>query len=89
MVLLSLRQFKALLTRTPFSYSLAVLDEVDHIANSSHVLSAVFSLARRHSSALRIIGIANLPSDETTDVLTLHFGTYTSSQLLEVLRARL
>ncbi|KAF8844751.1 hypothetical protein BDN67DRAFT_962706 [Paxillus ammoniavirescens] len=77
---------------------LVVLDELDHIANSGHALSAVFSLARKYSPALRIIGIANthtltasasIPSDETADVLTLHFGAYTSSQLLQVLQARL
>jgi cell division control protein 6 len=75
-----------------------VLDELDHIANSGHALSAVFSLARKYSPALRIIGIANthtltasasMSSDETVDVLTLHFGAYTSSQLLQVLQARL
>ncbi|KAF9227467.1 hypothetical protein BS17DRAFT_727772 [Gyrodon lividus] len=77
---------------------LMVLDELDHIANSGHALSAVFSLARKHSAVLRIIGIANthtliasasLSSDETADVLTLHFGAYTSSQLLQVLQVRL
>ncbi|KAF9244856.1 P-loop containing nucleoside triphosphate hydrolase protein [Melanogaster broomeanus] len=77
---------------------LLVLDELDHIANSGHALSTVFSLARRYSSVLRIIAIANthtlttsanLSSDETTGVLTLHFGAYSSSQLLEVLQARL
>ncbi|KIK79308.1 hypothetical protein PAXRUDRAFT_16395 [Paxillus rubicundulus Ve08.2h10] len=77
---------------------LVVLDELDHIANSRHALSAVFSLARKYSPTLRIIGIANthtltaspsMSSNEPADVLTLHFGAYTSSQLLQVLQARL
>ncbi|KIJ67681.1 hypothetical protein HYDPIDRAFT_25160 [Hydnomerulius pinastri MD-312] len=77
---------------------LLVLDELDHIANSSHALSAVFTLSRKHSSVLRTIGIANthtlttstnLLSDDVADVTTLHFGAYTSSQLLEVLQTRL
>ncbi|KAG9316488.1 hypothetical protein JVU11DRAFT_2527 [Chiua virens] len=54
---------------------LIVLDELDHIARSPHALSAIFSFARKHASS---------PS-----VLTLHFGAYTASQLLEVLQTRL
>ncbi|KIJ18845.1 hypothetical protein PAXINDRAFT_69982 [Paxillus involutus ATCC 200175] len=86
------------LLTSPQRRCLMVLDELDHIANSGHALSAVFSLARKYSPALRIIGIANthtltasasMSSDETVDVLTLHFGAYTSSQLLQVLQARL
>ncbi|KAI6044539.1 P-loop containing nucleoside triphosphate hydrolase protein [Pisolithus marmoratus] len=77
---------------------LLVLDELDHIANSCRSLSAIFSLARKHATILRIIGIANthtltasatLLGDDATEILTLHFGGYTSSQLLEVLKARL
>ncbi|KAH0827748.1 P-loop containing nucleoside triphosphate hydrolase protein [Lanmaoa asiatica] len=76
---------------------LIVLDELDHIAKSPHTLSTIFSFARKHSS-VRIIGIANthtlpvsasLSNDEAANVLTLHFGAYTASQLLEVLQARL
>ena len=82
-------------SRTP--HSLIVLDELDHIAKSPHALSAIFSFARKHSS-VRIISIANthtlpvsasLSNDEAANVLTLHFGAYTASQLLEVLQARL
>ena len=81
----------------PTYHSLIVLDELDHIAKSPHAFSAIFSFARKHSS-VRIIGIANThtlsasasySSNEATDVLTLHFGAYTASQLLEVLQARL
>ncbi|KAI6032639.1 P-loop containing nucleoside triphosphate hydrolase protein [Pisolithus orientalis] len=77
---------------------LLVLDELDHIANSCRSLSAIFSLARKHTAILRIIGIANthtltasttLLGDDTTEIPTLHFGGYTSSQLLDVLKARL
>ncbi|KAG8213812.1 P-loop containing nucleoside triphosphate hydrolase protein [Butyriboletus roseoflavus] len=77
---------------------LIVLDELDHIAKSPHALTAIFSFARKHSSSVRIIGIANthtlpvsasLSNDEAANVLTLHFGAYTASQLLEVLQARL
>ncbi|KAN0091019.1 P-loop containing nucleoside triphosphate hydrolase protein [Tylopilus felleus] len=77
---------------------LIVLDELDHIAKSPHALSAIFSFARKHSSSVRIIGIANthtlpasasLSNDEAANVLTLHFGAYPASQLLEVLQARL
>ncbi|KAF8552500.1 P-loop containing nucleoside triphosphate hydrolase protein [Imleria badia] len=77
---------------------LIVLDELDHIAKSSHALSAIFSFARKYSPSVRIIGIANthtlpvsacLSNDEAANVLTLHFGAYTASQLLEVLQARL
>ncbi|KAF8441350.1 P-loop containing nucleoside triphosphate hydrolase protein [Boletus edulis BED1] len=76
---------------------LIVLDELDHIAKSPHALSTIFLLARKHSS-VRIIGIANthtlpvsasLSNDEAANVLTLHFGAYTASQLLEILQARL
>ncbi|KAI9572037.1 P-loop containing nucleoside triphosphate hydrolase protein [Boletus coccyginus] len=77
---------------------LIVLDELDHIAKSPHTLSAIFSFARKHVSSIRIIGIANthtlpasasLSNDEAANVLTLHFGAYTASQLLEVLQTRL
>ncbi|KAI6129306.1 P-loop containing nucleoside triphosphate hydrolase protein [Pisolithus croceorrhizus] len=77
---------------------LLVLDELDHIANSCRSLSAIFSLARKHATTFRIIGIANthtltssatLLSDDATEIPTLHFGGYTSSQLLDVLKARL
>lgn len=77
---------------------LLVLDELDHIANSCRSLSAIFSLARKHATTLRIIGIANshtltasttLLGDDATEILTLHFGGYTSPQLLDVLKARL
>lgn len=78
--------------------SLIVLDELDHIAKTPHALSAIFSFARKHSPSVRIISIANthtlpvsasLSNDEAANVLTLHFGAYTASQLLEVLQARL
>jgi cell division control protein 6 len=84
--------------RTDQPLSLIVLDELDHIAKSSHALSAIFSFARKYSPSVRIIGIANthtlpvsacLSNDEAANVLTLHFGAYTASQLLEVLQARL
>ncbi|KAG6334201.1 hypothetical protein ID866_4886 [Astraeus odoratus] len=77
---------------------LLVLDELDHIASSCQSLAAVFSLARKYSTVLRIIGIANthtltastnLLGDEAARLSTLHFGGYTSSQLLDVLNARL
>ncbi|KAN0086207.1 P-loop containing nucleoside triphosphate hydrolase protein [Tylopilus felleus] len=75
---------------------LIILDELDHIAKSPHALSAIFSFARKHSSSVRIIGIANthtlpasasLSNDEAANILTLHFGAYPASQLLEVLQA--
>ncbi|KAH7927512.1 P-loop containing nucleoside triphosphate hydrolase protein [Leucogyrophana mollusca] len=76
-----------------------VLDELDHIATSIQTLDALFSLSRSHPSALRIIGIANthtltssllqISDDSVAGVQTLHFAPYTSSQLLQVLQARL
>ncbi|OJA14500.1 hypothetical protein AZE42_04454 [Rhizopogon vesiculosus] len=76
-----------------------VLDELDHIASSNQTLSSIFSLSQHHLSTLRVIGIANthtltsslaqVSSCEASSVLTLHFGSYSSQQLLQVLHARL
>ncbi|KAH7913453.1 P-loop containing nucleoside triphosphate hydrolase protein [Hygrophoropsis aurantiaca] len=76
-----------------------VLDELDHIAASNQSLESLFSLSRNHSSVLRIIGIANthtltsslsqVADHNVTGVQTLHFAPYTSTQLLQVLQARL
>lgn len=76
-----------------------VLDELDHIASSNQTLSSIFSISQQHPSTLRIIGIANthtltsslaqLSTREASSALTLHFGAYSSQQLLQVLQARL
>ncbi|KAG0703233.1 P-loop containing nucleoside triphosphate hydrolase protein [Suillus ampliporus] len=76
-----------------------VLDELDHIASSNQTLSSIFSLSQHHPSTLRIIGIANthtltsslaqLSIREASSALTLHFGAYSSQQLLHVLQSRL
>ncbi|KAG1742909.1 P-loop containing nucleoside triphosphate hydrolase protein [Suillus lakei] len=78
---------------------IVVLDELDHIASSHQTLLPIFSMSQQHPSALRIIGIANthtltsslvqLSTREASSVLTLHFGAYSSQQLLQVLQARL
>ncbi|KAI0066233.1 P-loop containing nucleoside triphosphate hydrolase protein [Artomyces pyxidatus] len=81
------------------SKCILVLDEIDHVAASSQSLAALFALAETHSSVLRIIGIANthtltssaskLSMHGVTGVQTLHFAPYESTQLLEILQARL
>lgn len=63
------------------------------------MLSSLFALAQKHSSALRIIGIANthtltssvspLSLDSVTGVSTLHFQPYDPQQLLSILQSRL
>ncbi|KAG2126975.1 P-loop containing nucleoside triphosphate hydrolase protein [Suillus bovinus] len=78
---------------------IVVLDELDHIASSNQSLSSIFSMSQKHSSTLRIIGIANthtltsslaqLSTHEASSALTLHFGAYSSQQLIHVLQARL
>ncbi|KAG2150816.1 P-loop containing nucleoside triphosphate hydrolase protein [Suillus clintonianus] len=76
-----------------------VLDELDHIASSNQTLSSIFSMSQQHPHTLRIIGIANThtltssltqsSTREASSVMTLHFGAYSSQQLLHVLQARL
>lgn len=78
---------------------IVVLDELDHIASSNQTLSSIFSMSQQHPSTLRIIGIANthtltsslaqLSASEASSALTLHFGAYSSQELLQVLQARL
>ncbi|KAG1866705.1 hypothetical protein F4604DRAFT_1778415 [Suillus subluteus] len=78
---------------------IVVLDELDHIASSNQTLSSIFSMSQQHPSTLRIIGIANthtltsslaqLSTCEASSALTLHFGAYSSQQLLQVLQSRL
>lgn len=78
---------------------IVVLDELDHIASSNQTLSSIFSISQQHPSTLRIIGIANthtltsslaqLSTREASSALTLHFGAYSSQQLIQVLQARL
>jgi cell division control protein 6 len=63
------------------------------------MLASLFALARKHSSALRIIGIANthtltssvspLALDSVIGVSTLHFKPYDPQQLLSILQSRL
>jgi cell division control protein 6 len=63
------------------------------------MLASLFALAQKHSSALRIIGIANthtltssvspLSLDSVTGVSTLHFQPYDPQQLLLILQSRL
>ncbi|KAI6026507.1 P-loop containing nucleoside triphosphate hydrolase protein [Pisolithus microcarpus] len=67
---------------------LLVLDELDHIANSCRSLSAIFSLARI-ANTHTLTASTTLLGDDATEILTLHFGGYTSPQLLDVLKARL
>lgn len=81
--------------------SLVILDEVDHIASSMQALKSIFTLAQKHSSSLRIIGIANthtLSSASTATsvsvqalacVKTMHFAPYTPEQLLQIVETRL
>ncbi len=80
--------------------SIVVLDEMDHIASSTQVLSPLFQLAHAWSANLRLVGIANthtLTSSSSTTisvqsfagVQTLHFAPYTPTQLLDILRSRL
>ena len=79
--------------------SVLVLDELDHVASSNQTLSSIFSLSQLHASTLRIIGIANthtltsslaqISSSGASSALTLHFSSYTSQQLLQILQARL
>jgi cell division control protein 6 len=76
-----------------------VLDEIDHVASSSQTLASLFAFARKRSSALRIIGIANthtltssvsmLSFDGAIGVSTLHFAPYNHQQLLSILQSRL
>jgi cell division control protein 6 len=63
------------------------------------MLASLFALAQKHSSALRIIGIANthtltssvspLSLNSVTGVSTLHFQPYDPQQLLSILQSRL
>ena len=78
--------------------SLLVLDELDHIANSCKSFASVFLLSRKYATTLCIIGIANthtltastaLLGDDAAGISTLHFGGYTSSELLDILNTRL
>jgi cell division control protein 6 len=81
------------------SRSILVLDEIDHVAASSRMLASLFTLAQKHYSALRIIGIANthtltssvsplsLSLDSVTGVSTLHFQPYDPRQLLSILQS--
>ncbi|KAI0283654.1 P-loop containing nucleoside triphosphate hydrolase protein [Russula aff. rugulosa BPL654] len=88
---------KLLSNRT--SKCILVLDEIDHVAASSQMLASLFALAQKHSSALRIIGIANthtltssvspLSLDSVTGISTLHFQPYDPQQLLSILQSRL
>jgi len=69
------------------------------VAASAQTLASLFALARKHSSTLRIIGIANthtltssasrLSLDGVTGVSTLHFTPYDHQQLLSILQSRL
>ncbi|KAL4080073.1 hypothetical protein V8B97DRAFT_689336 [Scleroderma yunnanense] len=77
---------------------LLVLDELDHIANSCKSFSSIFLLSRKYAAILRIIGIANthtltasitLLGDDAAGISTLHFGGYSSAELVDVLNARL
>lgn len=88
-----------LISSSDLGTSIIVLDELDHIASSNHTLSSIFSMSQQHPSTLRIIGIANthtltsslaqLSASEASSALTLHFGAYSSQELLQVLQARL
>jgi cell division control protein 6 len=79
--------------------SVLVLDELDHIASSNQTLASIFSLSEHYPSTLRVIGIANthtltsslalVSSRGASSALTLHFASYSSQQLLQVLQARL
>lgn len=63
------------------------------------MLASLFALAQKHSSALRIIGIANthtltssvspLSLDSVTGISTLHFQPYDPQELLSILQSRL
>ncbi|KAL0572282.1 AAA ATPase [Marasmius crinis-equi] len=72
-----------------------VLDELDHIASTPQALSQLFTLTASYGQTLRVIGIANthtLTSSSvasSSDVQTLHFAPYTSTQLLQILQSRL
>jgi cell division control protein 6 len=76
-----------------------VLDEIDHVASSSQTLASLFAFARKRSSVLRIIGIANthtltssmsmLSFDGAIGISTLHFAPYDHQQLLSILQSRL
>ncbi|KIK36992.1 hypothetical protein CY34DRAFT_15997 [Suillus luteus UH-Slu-Lm8-n1] len=78
---------------------IVVLDKLDHIASLNQALSSIFSISQQHPFTLRIIGITNthtltsslaqLSTCEASSALTLHFGAYSSQQLLQVLQARL
>lgn len=78
--------------------SVLILDELDHITPNEHSLSSIFTLTESLPSTLRLIGIANTHTLTTsasnsffgsTNVQTLHFAPYTSSELQEILHARL
>lgn len=71
---------------------------MDHVAKTSQSLTALFSLAQKHASKLRIIGIANthtltsasnISLQGVSGVKTVHFAPYEPSQLLDILHARL
>ncbi|KAG1741477.1 uncharacterized protein EDB91DRAFT_1052476 [Suillus paluster] len=88
-----------LISLSDLGTSILVLDELDHIVSSNQTLSSIFSLSQHLPSTLCIIGIANthtltsslaqLSICEASSALTLHFGMYSSQQLLQVLQARL
>ena len=80
------------------TFSILLLDELDHIVASSSSLISLFSLPNK-SSSLRIIGIANTHTltsslsqfkiHGVTGVRTLHFAPYEPRQLLDILQTRL
>lgn len=71
------------------------MDELDHIAPTSQTFKSLLTLPESASGLLRVIGIANTHTLSTNSissssgVLTLHFAPYTSSQLYQILEARL
>ncbi|KAK0506508.1 P-loop containing nucleoside triphosphate hydrolase protein [Armillaria luteobubalina] len=74
---------------------LLVLDELDHIATTPQSLETLFSLPTTNPSVIRVIGIANThtltssASSFSSFVRTIHFAPYTSTQLLQIIEARL
>jgi cell division control protein 6 len=73
-----------------------VLDELDYLTSTSGALTAIFSLPQANNSKLRVIGIANthtltasLPLGEVDSVQTLHFKSYSSEELVQIINCRL
>ena len=92
-----LLQFAPVLTVA--SFSILILDELDHITPGAQSLTSIFTLTEAVPAVLRLIGIANthtlksssssnafLPS---SNVQTIHFAPYTPVQLQEILQSRL